>query len=490
MKRILYNIPVHSFLLAPALIFFLFVHNYTLSSFQSTLRSYAVALAISAFAFTLLYFLFRKNRHKAGVVTTFLMLILFFYGFLYEIAEKMFYKGWWPFSEIHRYILLAIFLSSCILIYLLFRTKRSFHSLTLAFNVFVLIFFFINLGQLPTAIMKDPGSSSHSGNNMKAAMPKADMLPDIYYIILDGYAHDSTLASVYNYKENSLTGFLKKNNFTIATESRTNYVSTSPSLSSSLNFSYLDTLLRTADKNVIYENNVSEYLKRKGYKIVHIRSGYNVSRENYYADTTFALNNLGEFERTLLKYTILRLDDLLGYAQYSTLKEQLGVIREALKVSGPKYTFIHIVSPHPPYVCDENGKYKASPRIVNVWWEPKEDYVAQLKFVNREVIDIISGILKKSKKDPIILVQSDHGPWSLSQDFNQLYDTRSKILNAYHIPNSSKTQPYPSITPVNSFRLIFNGLFNDSLPLLKDIPLDSSQVMNNANSNLIHTDLE
>src|SRR4051812_36151677 len=109
-KRILRYIPVHCFLLAPTLIFFLFVHNYCSSSFLSTVRSYTIALLVSSSIFIFFFFICKRNWHKTGVVTTSLMLCFFFYGFIYELAEKLYYKGWWPFSGIHRYLLLLIFI--------------------------------------------------------------------------------------------------------------------------------------------------------------------------------------------------------------------------------------------------------------------------------------------------------------------------------------------------------------------------------------------
>ncbi|HEY4798667.1 MAG TPA: sulfatase-like hydrolase/transferase, partial [Bacteroidia bacterium] len=170
---------------------------------------------------------------------------------------------------------------------------------------------------------------------------------------------------------------------------------------------------------------------------------------------------------------------------YKTLKEQLTVIYDVFNVKGPKYVFLHIVSPHPPYMCDENGNFKSSPRVSNVWWEPKKDYLIQLKFINKETIKFINEIFKQSKKEPVIIVQSDHGPFIQSKNFKEIYDARSMILNSYYIPYSGKEKLYPTITPVNSFRLVFNGIFKDSLPLLKDIPLDSNIMKKNMNSNLL-----
>lgn len=137
-------------------------------------------------------------------------------------------------------------------------------------------------------------------------------------------------------------------------------------------------------------------------------------------------------------------------------------------------------------MCDENGNFKSSPRIINTWWEPKEYYLTQLKFINKEIIKFISEIFKQSKIKPVIIIQSDHGPWIQSNSFQDIYNTRSMILNAYNIPYNWKNKLYPTISPVNSFRFIFNELFNDSIPLLKDIPLDSMNVKNNMNSNLLN----
>lgn len=42
------------------------------------------------------------------------------------------------------------------------------------------------------------------------------------------------------------------------------------------------------------------------------------------------------------------------------------------------------------------------------------------------------------------------------------------VLNAYYLPNVEKSLLYPSITPVNTFRLVFNLYFNTNFELLPD----------------------
>ena len=64
-------------------------------------------------------------------------------------------------------------------------------------------------------------------------------------------------------------------------------------------------------------------------------------------------------------------------------------------------------------------------------------------------------------QDDIIIIQGDHGPWLQSKA------KRMQILNAYYLPGHND-QLYPTITPVNSFRLVFNHYFGATYPLLPD----------------------
>ena len=43
-----------------------------------------------------------------------------------------------------------------------------------------------------------------------------------------------------------------------------------------------------------------------------------------------------------------------------------------------------------------------------------------------------------------------------------------KILNAYFLPGNGKQLLYESITPVNSFRIVFNHYFDADYELLED----------------------
>ncbi|MFZ1945948.1 MAG: hypothetical protein WAW06_00185, partial [bacterium] len=77
-------------------------------------------------------------------------------------------------------------------------------------------------------------------------------------------------------------------------------------------------------------------------------------------------------------------------------------------------------------------------------------------------LEVVAAILRDSATPPIIILQDDHGGPGLSPDDHM------KILNAYYLPGLGPEAIYESITPVNSFRVVFNAYFGGELPLLED----------------------
>jgi hypothetical protein len=78
---------------------------------------------------------------------------------------------------------------------------------------------------------------------------------------------------------------------------------------------------------------------------------------------------------------------------------------------------------------------------------------------------ILHKILFESKSDPIIIIQGDH--WPLLKNKNKIMN-RMHIFNAIHLTKNKKNFFYNSVTPVNTFRLIFNNYFNTKFMLLED----------------------
>ena len=64
------------------------------------------------------------------------------------------------------------------------------------------------------------------------------------------------------------------------------------------------------------------------------------------------------------------------------------------------------------------------------------------------------------------MLMSDHGFHEFSEEVDQKYHFMN--LNAVYLPSKNYSGFYDGITPVNQFRVLFNGLFQQKLPMLKD----------------------
>jgi len=115
-----------------------------------------------------------------------------------------------------------------------------------------------------------------------AGLPVPERFPDIYYILMDGYARADTLKEIHGYNNSEFLNFLRKKGFYIAGKSLANYDQTWLALASVFNLTYLNDMVgqngmvsdnRTPLKNMIQNNQVVPFLKSFGYKFVSFESG-------------------------------------------------------------------------------------------------------------------------------------------------------------------------------------------------------------------------
>jgi hypothetical protein len=474
MKKYLERIPFHAFLVGLYIIFFIFVRNLREVTLAMTYRSVAISLLVSGLLFAIAYFFFRSSR-KAGIYTTLLIIGFFVYGFIYSQLESLFYKGLWPFSHIHRFLIIAYCIAFLAVFLLLLRSPRPHFHVNYNLNLFVLVL--LGANAIMAFAAGRPAHTRQPENPFIQAFgaqgPDTGMTssrPDVYYIVLDGYAAEDILKRDYEVAEPSFYQYLRRAGFYIADSSRANYPFTSLSLACSLNMNYLDSIDKKINYPLIEKNLVSHVFKQAGYRYVNIGSGYAVTENQAYADKTIPTPGLNEFENRLLELTILRLDDVLGFTGFKRLKGQLQNVSQMVAEPGPKYCFVHVVAPHPPFVVDSAGNQKFRSSLSDMAWEPRSDYLGQLQYVSRKIAAFIDSIKSRPGVPPVILVQSDHGPWINEGVPRSVYEARSHILNAFYVPDSIRQQLYPTITPANSFRLLFRNLLHLNLSPLPDRP--------------------
>ena len=128
-----------------------------------------------------------------------------------------------------------------------------------------------------------------------------------------------------------------------------------------------------------------------------------------------------------------------------------------------KFVYIHLVFPHPPYIVDADGELLSE--------EPVDElaaYTDQITYINSRLIDIVDTIIEESDIEPIIVIQSDHGASIDYEALNIDKANRLGILNAFHLPGIDAKELYSTISPINTFRLIFDRYFNGQYGLLPD----------------------
>ena len=141
-------------------------------------------------------------------------------------------------------------------------------------------------------------------------------------------------------------------------------------------------------------------------------------------------------------------------------------IKKLPQVDGDLFVFAHLVVPHLPYTFGPNGEVPAYRGKDATYKETAAAYVDQVRFINKEILKVVDALIRNSKVPPIIIIQGDHGPLP---DLATDGPNRMPILNAYYLPGIQMDKVlYPSITPVNSFRVVLNSYFDQSLPLLED----------------------
>ena len=195
-------------------------------------------------------------------------------------------------------------------------------------NLLSLIIFIFPLRLLLIYIYSDVQDPMHNWQpnlppiTSQSETAKPSELPDIYYIILDGYARQDILQEIYGFDNTAFIDALKMMGFYVASESRSNYNQTLLSLSSSLNLDYLSFLGFTGESSdnrkplerLIQDSRVVNFLKDQGYTIISIDSGYFLI-DDIGADIflTPATNQVTDFEVLLIETSAFRIPfDLLN----------------------------------------------------------------------------------------------------------------------------------------------------------------------------------
>ncbi|MBN2099481.1 MAG: sulfatase-like hydrolase/transferase [Dehalococcoidia bacterium] len=490
MKRAL---VLHPFIVAVFPSLALYTYNTQELSLSELVLPFAIALALAALMLLCTWLVLRSIYKAALIVSLFLAL-------LYSTAYIFTLTGWLGVDSPYLgWMLLALIwvLFYPFLLYLIARTSKVLRYPTIILNVAMVVMLLISVVRIGTYEFQRMGSGvnlSDSYTELQLDVSEYEIPPDIYYIVLERYANAGTLSEVYDSDNSDFLNELTAQGFYVANESCANYVRTSESLASSLNMEHIDymdedssDLLPLNEK--LEDNALQRLLQAVGYKFIHVGSWWGPLRENKYADVNVnycaRADMFSEYILTAtMPYTVsteLGIIDDLSMRQWKRTRfefEELARIPEEYEET-PTFTFAHLMISHPPYTFDEDGIY-LSPEEAGKN-SNRDNYMNALTVTNEMVMDLVEELKSTSAVPPIIILQADEGPYperyragdrtfSWAQATDMEVKEKMGILNAYYLPGVEygDTRLYSSISPVNSFRLVFDLYFGTNLGLLED----------------------
>jgi len=480
---------IHPFLIGVAPILFLWSQNRAEMSFSQVYQPAALVLV----AVAVILLIGRRaggKLSKLGLCVSLVLLLFLSFGHLTQILIEVGLNGFEP--EIAGALSLLI----CVVVAVaVVKSRRSLRGATAGLNIASIAFVVLQLIQAADA------SASQSSLDkpllpLTPATATGEETPDIFYILVDGYGRQDVLHDLYDLDNAEFIGYLRENGFYVADSSHANYGQTLLSLSSALYCDYLQDLweLYRYDRDrsgllaQLPDNPVQAQLKANGYEFWSFATGSEITEfpeADHYREPR---GSLSEFENLLVSLTPLPYLLSDSVSQYGAHRRRINFVFDSLgrlePTDRPKFVFAHILAPHPPFVFGADGKAIDPDRpfalhdgngfeaIGGTQAEYVAGYRAQAAYITARLQEMVRGLLDNySATPPVIMLQSDHGPGSRTQwNLAALTDIRERfgILNAYLLPEGADSLLHPSISPVNSFRVLLNSCFGADLELLPD----------------------
>jgi len=479
---------LHPFLFALYPIFELRNHNITYVDAASLVRPVVLAILLTILIWAVLR-LFIKDWQKSGIITTLVVLAFFTYGHIFIEIESTF-----GILIRHRYLTLihaGILLLLGILILWKVRKPDTLTNFLTVTGGILVIFSIVSMLQYDFSVYQ----AAQRSNNVQSSLiqnvsdTSGTQKPDIYLILLDAHTSVPTLKEEFNYDASAFTQQLEDLGFYVAECAQSNYPITKLSVTSTFyaNYHQEPTLYP------VYSSLVMETLRSEGYRVItfenrssgHFAIGEDVriSRNQMLLSRVDLTGGLSEFEVMLWKTSFARiaydmpqlipafnvesLQKWEYYEHYQQTHFMLDELKRLPEIGSPKFVFAHFLVPHPPFIFAPDGKFS--------WWDGQaEGYISNVKFIDSQIVSVVAEIIEKSKTPPVIIIMGDHGATGIPK--LETPQRRMSILNAYYVNDQAKNDLYETITPVNTFRIVFNNYFGTDYPLLEDLSYHTSKM--------------
>ena len=394
------------------------------------------------------------------------------FRFLHELTETLPFLGWLTHTETGGFVALGFFLLAVFFL----GWKRQPRSVTLPLAVFGLL---LTLGEVWTLrpALGELSAAAPALLGENAVMAAADeSLPNVYHVLLDGFQTDMLAPLLSVEVERALAGF------TFFPNNEAIYHMTATSLASmfsSTRYVYDRAKWRYLEESVNGPSSLLARLNESGYLTAayvpalqdtrieiadYIVRQEDHARERLAAMNTSAFSKLWIFSQVpsgvrswlstvgfdlgLDQADLARMEEgrFLSYAGpvVSTVSFTKWMQDEQDRPPGGRYSFVHLLMPHPPYVLRSDCSYELT--------VTKTDMPAQAQCTVQLVLSFLERLRELGRFDEsLIIINGDHGG-NFRMKEGTMVESRSRSLRALLLvkPPGKKTQNRLQISEVES----------------------------------------
>ena len=336
------------------------------------------------------------------------------------------------------------------------------------------------------------------GNDIWSGTPVRT--PNIYWIVADSYPNADQLLEHFSQDNESFLRDLESRGFYVARDAYANFSNTRLSVPTMLNMEYpfeageeyavqigagwAPKPGRTNSGTVAAiagDNRSVGFLKQLGYSYVHFEGrSFALIRCRGYEDVCIRSESAGFSELELSLLALVPYDLYLHWvrglpkgttpertrAASGTGIPELADAILGLDLEGPLFLYAHLSSPHPPFLADENCAVAPLPAS-------RKSLGRNVRCVNRQLIELVDR-LQAADPTAVVILSGDHGPRMTIKPGYPLMAWSSRqvrealgILNALRLPDACGGDLKPTLTPVNTMRIVFACLGGQPARLLE-----------------------
>jgi hypothetical protein len=489
------SVVAHPFLLPLYSVLAFYAHNIGEMSLTD-LAPIAVAVCGGSILLFALSWIVLRDGPKAGLVATTIILIVLFYGHIFQTLHAL-SGDQLRHGFVFPLLTLLLFCAALLLTRrpILRNNANTVLNWATAALVLIPLASIVQHHRLSTDIDARIAEDEELG-----LVSPPERRPHVFFLIFDRYAANRTLRYLHRFDNRAFEEFLGRRGFFVATDSYANYLKTAQSLAATFDMRYLDALAEDvwSGSSDLYHvlpmltgrHRVLGVFKRMGYRYVHMGSWWQPTRRHSESDDSYNLSSIFSSSEAVSAYSrgtvqplvyrqlmpLLNIDTSDLGEQCRRVPFQFEALKSIADDSDPTFVFAHFLVPHDPFVFDDDGRCMGEAEADQRGYN--ENYIGQVKYINSKIRELVDVLLAQENK-PIIIIQADEGPfperyredeWNFNWRRASRAELRTKfrILNAMYFPGGRNDELHRSITPVNTFRVVFNDILGVDLPLLED----------------------